>query len=357
MYGPEVSVVKNGRGYSKGRKRRHVLRNRIIYVFLAFVLILISFIVYSILNPANPNLPDQTPKAAIVDHLSNQFPNQTFAQTIKAIVNETGLEVDYYPSEQVTVDFYRNLPMHNYKLILFRVHSTGESSVEGVPPFIVFFTSEEYSNTKHVAEQLDMRLVYTNFPEAEPPGYFGITPLFIENSLSRRFNDTIIIAMGCDGLKYTTMAEAFIEKGAKAYIGWNGSVIASHTDQAATCLIRHLITDRQTIEDSVANAMLEVGPDPIDASVLEFYPNSAADMIVQARSFNIHVDKTSLALRAAEISLRTLGHINHFPVFGLTVFLSTMSIEVKTIRNSKKKAVGNSGTTETSPLSVVQGIG
>ena len=276
--------MKNGKGHSKGRKRRHILRNRLIYAFFALALIVISFFVYSILNPTAPKLPDQTPKAAIVDHLSSQFPNQTFPQTIQAILNETGLEVDYYPSEQVTVDLYRNLPMHNYKLILFRVHSTGECSVEGVPPFIVFFTSEQYSSYNHVTEQLDMRLVYTNFPEAEPPGYFGITPLFIKNSISRRFNDTIIIAMGCDGLKYTTMADAFIEKGAKAYVGWNGSVTASHTDQVTTCLLGHLITERQNLGDAIANTMIEVGPDPTDASTLTFYPNSVADTIIQVKS-------------------------------------------------------------------------
>jgi hypothetical protein len=89
------------------------------------------------------------------------------------------------------------------------------------------------------------------------------------------FNDTTIISMGCDGLKQTTMAEAFIEKGARAYVSWNGSVSVDHTDQATECLLRHLITERQTVDEAVKQTMNEVGPDPTDNSILMFYPDRA----------------------------------------------------------------------------------
>ncbi|MEM3731348.1 MAG: hypothetical protein QW667_03410 [Candidatus Bathyarchaeia archaeon] len=238
---------------------------------------LACLLAYQHLNKPSGVTPDLTPKVAIVDHLSISQPNPNFSQTIQTIISATGLPVDYYPGEEVTVDFYRNLPMHNYKIIIFRVHSTGECTVEGIPPYVVFFTSEEYSNIKHVQEQLDMRLVYVNFPENMPPGYFGITPLFIKNSINGRFNDTIIIAMGCDSLKYTTMAEAFIEKGAKVYIGWNGPVMASHTDKAITLLLQKLIVEKQTISGAVESTMEEVGPDPVNESILTFYPMSMAN--------------------------------------------------------------------------------
>jgi hypothetical protein len=261
---------------SQRKRKKAALKKKLSYIFLAFSLTISCFLVYHYLIKPSGIAFDPTPKAAIVDHLSISQPNPNFKQAIQTIINATGLPVDYYPGEEVTVDFYRNLPMHNYKIIIFRVHSTGECTVEGVPPFVVFFTSEEYSNIRHVQEQLDMRLVYVNFPENEPPGYFGITPLFIKNSINGRFNDTIIIAMGCDSLKYTTMAEAFIEKGAKAYIGWNGSVSASHTDKAITFLLQKLIIEKQTIEETVTNTMKEIGPDPTDKSILIFYPKIAA---------------------------------------------------------------------------------
>ncbi len=145
--------------------KTHRLKKRIKYLFVILAAsALIGILLYYALGPKNPSIIDTTPKIAIVDHLSTQWPDQTFNQTIQDILNQTGLKIDYYPSEDVTVDFYKDLPKHNYKLIIFRVHSTAESSVEGTPPFVVFFTSENYTNLAHVSEQLDMRVVYVQIP-------------------------------------------------------------------------------------------------------------------------------------------------------------------------------------------------
>ena len=269
--------------HRKVKSKRYLLKRKITYLLVAlFAFALVSFLVYSMLGPKNTI--DSTPKIAIVDHLSNQYPDQSFNQTIHNILNQTGLKVDYYPSKDVTVDFYRNLPSHNYKLIIFRVHSTGTCSVEGQQPFVVFFTSENYTNTDHVPEQMDQRVVYVNFPENNPPGYFGITPLFVRDSMEGRFNETIIVAMGCEGMKQNTMAEALVQKGAKAYISWNGSVSIGHTDNATLCLLRHLITEKQTVEQAVKQTMNEVGPDPTDKSILMFYPDRAGTSLLLARA-------------------------------------------------------------------------
>jgi len=288
--------------------RRYLLKKRLKYILLAAVACaLIGFLVYYALGPKSPTIIDTTPKIAIVDHLSTQWPDQTFNQTVQDILNQTGLKVDYYQSEDVTVDFYRDLPKHNYKLIIFRVHSTAESSVEGTPPFVAFFTSENYTNLKHVSEQMDMRLVYVKFQDVET-FYFGITPRFVTGSMEGRFNDTVIIAMGCDGMKYNTMAEAFIQKGAKAYVSWNGSVSIGHTDDATISLLRHLITEHHTVEEAVQQTMNEVGPDPADKSILLFYPDRA----------------------------------------GASLFLANTTIATPTVRTAKKdsdKNDGNSGTT------------
>ena len=263
------------------KSKRHLLKKKVTYLVVAVAALgLASFLVYYALGPKNSTLIDTTPKIAIVDHLSVQWPNPTFNQTMLDILNETGLQVDYYPSQDVTVDFYRNLPKHNYKLIIFRVHATAESSVEGTPPFVVFFTSENYTNLDHVPEQQDMRVVYVRLPDSDSV-YFGITPKFVTDSMEGRFNDTVIIAMGCDGLRYTTMAQAFVEKGAKTYISWNGSVSIDHTDDATISLLRHLITENQTVKEAVSQTMNEVGPDPTDKSILLFYPDRAGQGFFQ----------------------------------------------------------------------------
>jgi hypothetical protein len=78
--------------------------------------------------------------------------------------------------------------------------------------------------------------------------------------------------MGCEGLNNTEMAEAFVEKGAKTYIGWNGSVSATHTDGATAQLLQHLVIEGETIKQAVANTIKEVRPDSGFNNTLEYYP-------------------------------------------------------------------------------------
>lgn len=96
---------------------------------------------------------------------------------------------------------------------------------------------------------------------AQEEKYFGINPLFFKDAMNGRFCNTIIIVMGCDGLKYTSMADAFIGKGSKAYISWKGSVGVTHTDLATTRLLQNLFTERRRIGHAVTTPMNEVGSD------------------------------------------------------------------------------------------------
>jgi hypothetical protein len=210
-------------------------------------------------------------KAAIVDHLSLTAPNETFVQTAANILTKANYTVDYYSGEKVTVDFYRNLPMGRYNLIILRVHSALDANDK--PP-LALFTWELLDSRKHANEQLTDQVQGVAFLPYRPgdKSYFGVVPKFIRSSVNGEFSNSIIIAMGCNGLTYTDMAQAFIEKGARAYIGWNGSVSAPHTDQATARLLQHLIAEKQTIKQAVDETMNEVGPDPVYNSLLTYYP-------------------------------------------------------------------------------------
>ncbi|GAG23053.1 unnamed protein product, partial [marine sediment metagenome] len=63
------------------------------------------------------------PRAVIVDQLSLSQRNPDFTASATDILEQADYTVDYFPGEQVTVDFYRNLPTHGYDLIILRVHS------------------------------------------------------------------------------------------------------------------------------------------------------------------------------------------------------------------------------------------
>jgi len=267
------------------KKRLAYIGTAITVAVLVTLIALSGFFIYFHLDstPSQPVNLDQTSnqpsqlKAAIVDHLSLTVPNQTFIQTATTILKEAGYTVDYYPGEEVTVEFYRNLPTHGYSLIVLRVHSAITVGYRSLG----LFSSEVRSKTKYVLEQLTDQLVGARFPNDETE-YFGISPLFVLNSMHGTFQNTTIIHMGCDGLAHTIMAEAFRQKGAKVYISWDGDVLASHTDQATTHLLQHLIAEKQTIEQAVTETRDEVGPDPAYKSLLVYYPLEAGAYTIES---------------------------------------------------------------------------
>ena len=270
----------------KERKREQHTRSAVIVVILIVVISVSGFFIYSMLGSSShgeePN-PTSGPKAAIVDQLSLTFPNQTFNETATNILKQAGYTVDYYPGEEVDVEFYGNLPTHGYDLIILRVHSTA-SLREGEEVPVVLFTCEPYSQTKYVYEQLTNQIKWVAYSQADYEEgilYFGIDPRFVTQSMKGSFQNTVIIMMGCEGLDNTLMAEALVEKGAKVYISWNKPISASHTDLATTHLLQHFLIEKRTIEDSLRETFKEVGFDLLRDSLLIFYPLEVGDQTIE----------------------------------------------------------------------------
>lgn len=248
-------------------------------IFVIFILTILGFLIYfSPQQTSEP--PTENPtgnKAAIVDHLNISQPNPIFVENATAILEEAGYDVYYFGGEEVTVDFYKNIPLQGFSFIVFRVHSTGECAVEDVAlDWIVFFTGETYSTGRYIQEQMNGELVSVMFAREGSPQYFGITPLFVKQRMNGNFSETAIMMMGCDGLKYYSMAKAFVQRGAKVYVGWNGPVMAEQTDAATIHLLEHLLLERMTVAQAIAETRKEVGEDPIFKSQIVFYPILAA---------------------------------------------------------------------------------
>jgi len=260
---------------SRGRKpRKKRSKKKLAYGVIAVVFILACFLVYF-------SLHSSPPKVAIVDHLSF-FPeqrNQAFVNTCINILEEGGLTWAYHKGEEVTVNFYRHLPSRGTTLIILRVHSAIMRTENETISVLGLFTSERYSDEaarKYRNDVLNNRLVMAFFP-GEDEKYFGIVPEFVEKSMEGKFKDTIIVMMGCeglgyDGVTYTDMAEAFIKKGAKVYISWDGPVSINHTDRATVQLLQSLILHGRTIKQAVTETMEEIGPDSTYNSKLPYYP-------------------------------------------------------------------------------------
>ena len=287
--------ARNGR--RKPAKRR---RKRLVYGVVIIVSILTCFFVYF-------SLSSSPPEAAIVDHLSF-FPDQrnpTFVDTCETIFEEGGLTWDYHRGEEVTVEFYRNLPSCGTRIIILRVHSAIMKTETGVISILGLFTSERYSDEaarKYREDVLDDRLVKAYFTEGEEE-YFGIVPKFVEESMKGEFKNTIIVMMGCEGLgyeglTYTDMAEAFIKKGARVYISWDGSISLDHTDKATIHLLQSLILSKRTIDGAVTETMEVVGKDPTYQSTLQYYPRTT-----EVGSHTISNPKSNMIMNIVNTSL------------------------------------------------------
>ena len=211
--------------------------------------------------------------AVIVDQLSLTFANPSFAETATDTLEQAGYAVDYFPGEQVTVDLYRNLPTEDYDLMILRVHSgmaeeadltTGEKTTR---EYVALFTGEPYSHDKYADEPIG-RLGRATYYEGAPP-LFGIGPDFITHSMRGSFDKTLIVLMGCDGLRSPRTGQAFLDKGASAFVGWSRSVSASHSDATTLRLLEKLLIEGLPVADAVAQTAADVGPDPLYGAELE----------------------------------------------------------------------------------------
>src|SRR5260370_9347301 len=54
------------------------------------------------------------------DFAGNIGPNYPFAKNISETANNAGYGFDYYPAETATMDFFANLPSHNYSMVILR---------------------------------------------------------------------------------------------------------------------------------------------------------------------------------------------------------------------------------------------
>jgi len=296
----------------KHKKRK--LRNKLIYGIVAVGLVLTCVFAYSLLHSENPSPNDQTssPKAALIDHLSFSSPPRTefekdqwnaFKNQCKLILEDAGFSYTYHKGEEVTVNFYKELPTYGYSLMLLRVHSAAIKDEQGNPTELIgLFTSEIWNETtksKYSSEIDQGRLARARLFAEKDDWYFGITPLFVQSdSMIGNFKNTVIIMMGCEGLNHTSMADAFVHwKKATVYTSWTGLVSISHTDQSTIQLLQSLLEQERTIK----NAVEKISPDPTwPSSELDYYPKEGDEDV---GNYKIQDFISGLTTNVGEISM------------------------------------------------------
>jgi hypothetical protein len=217
---------------------------------------------------------ETVPRAVIVDQLFLREANPDFIAAAIAQLHACGFEVDLFQGEDITVDFYRELPERGYDFILFRAHAgLLLEQVDGeVRPLAnsYLFTGETYTQNRYVAEQLTDK-VSNAWMTDDHPLVFAVNSEFVRDARGG-FEDTVIVSMGCESYYYDDMAEAFVEKGASVYLGWSTIVSLEYVDAATLNLLNNLCTDSMTVAAAVERTMNEMGRDPHFDTFLKMYP-------------------------------------------------------------------------------------
>lgn len=240
------------------------------------------------------------PRAVIIDQLSEEFPNSFFYQEATEYLENAGYQVDVVTTKDVTVDFYKNLPEKNYKMVIVRTH--GADSHQG--DNVVLFTGERYQEDKYIQEQLFgqvtkasplLEVAYrpTNDSESnwvivndtysylkssvqkEEKGenaYFAISPKLVSDSMQGKFHDTIFVLGGCNTLANPSLANSLIKRGASVVIGWDNKVGNTDNDNAILYFLDSYLTKDLGIEQSLDYIRDAMNPDfmPYPANFIHY---------------------------------------------------------------------------------------
>ncbi len=233
---------------------------------------------------------DSSLKAAIVDQLSAREPDPAFVEAATATLKQAGYSVDYYPSDEVTVGLYSNLPARDYDIVLLRAHSAVPEKDLALPADVdpailqrimdkigddvLLFTSETYDENAYIEDQKALRLFPVVYPgDQMSESYFAVSSGFVASSMTGRFDGATVILMGCSSLASERTAAALVDRGAAAVVGWSDTVSPAHTDAATERLLQLLLADGKPIAEAVAKTMAELGPDPSYGAVMRSYPS------------------------------------------------------------------------------------
>jgi len=202
---------------------------------------------------------DGIKKAAIIDQLYDEFPNEGFHMQAEEYLMTAGYDqVDLFLTEDITVDFYKKLPSMNYDFIVARTHSLAVKTQD--KQSVWMFTGEKYTADKHIQEQLEgkvsMGVPFLTGPnidkaEAAKKRLFIIGSDFVEKEMIGTFPGTTLVLGGCDTMSYPYMAESLVNRGASAIIGWYGLVSLYDNDMMIIKVLEEILINEKDPDDAV----------------------------------------------------------------------------------------------------------
>ena len=252
-------------------------------LIMVFIIVLASILLIWTLNISlHPYSNKHIPlKAVVVDGLFDDFPNVSLISKVVGVLRSRGFVVDIVNGSDLTVDKYREIFGDGYRVLILRVHG-GVAEDRGL---VALFTSQLFNDSLYVFER-KMGLVGVGEPFLSPgKKLFVISPEFIKR-FGRGLKNSIVMVFSCYSSYRMELAKAFIDMGAKLYIGWDGPVDAVMNDYALSKLIEYLFVENMTIDEAVKETMNDIlsiyahrsGAYPLP--LLTYYPRSVGSYTV-----------------------------------------------------------------------------
>ncbi len=199
-------------------------------------------------------------RVAMFDEFTTSDPE--FVNSVNSSAHQAGFQFDYYRQGSMTLDFLVNLPRYNYAMIILRTHGILDASSTD------FSSADSYSRDRWVAAQLLGELYAMN---ASGRLLFSVSPSFVK-SMCGQFAQTQILALWCRSASSSDMANAFIQKGARSYIGFDRQVTVSYADRVFATL-SDLLMKGNAVGYSVQAVMNTFGTDPLYGAHLTYFPS------------------------------------------------------------------------------------
>lgn len=220
-----------------------------------------------IINTPIAVLKQPRPQAVIIDQLHDSIPNKYFQEKATQYLELAGYQVDIITTEDITVDYYKNLPLMNYKYIVIRSHGLEDPKYNNGT---FLFTGEKYTTKNYIYEQLsgqigkgapiyeqERLLIEQENNTLEDQMYFLVGSKMIDELMVGDFEDSIILIGGCESLRNRDLAESLIWRGAAHVIGWDRTIGSIENDRIMLEFLEKTLVDKQIIDDVVIDINTE----------------------------------------------------------------------------------------------------
>jgi len=201
------------------------------------------------------------PLAVIIDQLHDFIPNPYFKEKAIQYLELAGYKVDVFTTEDITVDFYKNLPSLNYKYIVIRTHGLEDVNYNNAT---YLFTGEKYDINKYIPEQLsnqlgkgapiygeERNLIEEKNEDLEDRMYFLVGSKLVDELMVGKFPDSIILIGGCESVRNKDLAKSLILRGASEIVGWDRTIGSNENDRIMLEFLEKTLVDKEKIQDVV----------------------------------------------------------------------------------------------------------